>query len=195
MKWIGITGGIATGKSTVSKMIQDLGGVVIDADNLAAEVVQPNSFGIEAVKANFGPDILKPNGELDRKKLGEIIFKDAAKRLQLENILHPLIQWRSGQEREMLSHSGAPRAFYEASLIFEKGLQSKFDAIIVVTAQNDVQKKRLIERSKITASEAEKRIESQWPLVKKAEMASYVIDNNGSLTETKKQLLEILKKI
>ncbi|MBK9294605.1 MAG: dephospho-CoA kinase [Oligoflexia bacterium] len=195
MKWIGITGGIATGKSTVSKMLQDLGEVVIDADLLAKEVVQPESFGLNAVVTYFGPEVLKKSGELDRKKMAEIVFKDPTQRTLLENILHPLIQWRSLQEREVLQHSGKVKAFYDAALIYEKNLQSRFDAIIVVVANQDVQKKRLMERNKLTPVQAQKIIESQWPLLKKAEQAKYVIDNNGTINETKKQLVSILKEI
>jgi dephospho-CoA kinase len=195
MKWIGITGGIATGKSTVSKMIQDLGAVVIDADQLSREVVQPGSFGLQAISSNFGPDVITSMGELDRKKLAEIIFKDEIKRARLENLLHPLIQWRSQQERDILERRGLPFAFYDATLIFEKGLQYKFNGVIVVTADPEVQKKRLIERNKITAEEAEKRIAAQWPMTKKVQLANFVIDNSGSVAQTKAQVEKILKQI
>lgn len=194
MKWIGITGGIATGKSAVTKIIQDLGLVVIDADVLAREVVEKGSFGFRALVQIFGDQIVSSDGVLQREELGKIIFQDGKARLILEKILHPLIQWRALQEKMVLEAQGHKIAFYDAALIFEKDLSSKFDSVIVVKTDFDIQKKRLMERSKISEAEAEKRIAAQLSLEEKIKKAHYVIDNNDDLKKTRIQIKDLLEK-
>ncbi len=195
MKWIGITGGIASGKSTVTKMIQDLGFSVIDADVLAREVVLPGTFGLKALVQQFGLEILSANQELNRSRLGQIIFQNQQKRVLLERILHPLIQWRALEERLLLERSGLAVAFYDAALIYEKELAHKFDGVILVDAAPDVQKKRLIARNNISTEDAVSRIAAQIPLEKKKQLANFVIDNSGDYQATEKQVRLVLEKI
>ena len=215
MKWIGITGGIATGKSTVSKIIQDLGGVVVDADQLAREVVAPGTFGLGSLVQIFGPVILargentgsKSGGlsgtassggaepALDRAALGKIIFAEADKREIVERLLHPLIQRRALEEREKLSNQGLPRAFYDASLIFEKGMKDRFDSVILISTSFEVQKSRLMKRDGLSAADAEARIASQMPLSEKIKLADHVIENDGDTAGIRRQVEELLRKL
>lgn len=194
MKLIGLTGGIATGKSSVSSMIRDMGVPVLDADVFAREVVEPGSFGLRTIVEVFGKEIL--SGErLNRSALGEKIFADENSRLTLERILHPLIQWRLTQEARRFEREGRPLVFYDAALIYEKNLVSRFDAVVVITAPYDVQKQRLMKRSQISSDAAEKRLSTQWPLEKKTALAHHVIDNSGSLENTRKQVKELLSQL
>jgi dephospho-CoA kinase len=142
---------------------------------------------------NFGLGILNEQGQLDRARLGKIIFSDEKKRLHLEKILHPLIQWRAAQEKSQLEINGARLGFYDASLIYEKGLDSKFDCVVVVAVDEGTQKKRLMARSSMSPQEAQQRIQAQMPLSQKIERAHFVISNNGSLDETLKNVKEVLR--
>jgi dephospho-CoA kinase len=195
MKLIGLTGGIATGKSTVSKMIHDLGHKVIDADVLAREVVQSGSFGLEALVHVFGTDILTKNHELNREVLREKLFSDKDCRRVVENITHPLIQWRAKQEFANLESKGETLVFYDAALIFEKNLMNNFDYILVAHTPSDIQIKRLMSRDKVDEKTAVQRISSQWPLDKKKEGAHYLIDNGTTLAETEKQTRDLIEKL
>jgi dephospho-CoA kinase len=195
MKLIGLTGGIATGKSTVSKSLRDLGVPVIDADVLAREVLGENSFGLRSVIENFGQAVLKKDGSLDRAKLGAIIFSDQSLRERLERITHPLIQWRSTQEQEYYRIHGAPLIFYDAALIFEKKLTPQFDLVVVVKTSLETQNKRLGFRDKLTAAEINQRISSQIPIDEKAKLANYVIDNEGSIELTRHQVSVLVNKL
>lgn len=214
MKWIGLTGGIATGKSTVTKIIQDLGGAVVDADVLAREVVGPGSFGLEGLIQVFGPGVLKSRSgtggaisnsaggaagkekdPLDREALGAMIFSDPEKKRWLENLLHPLIQWRAQQEKLILERSGAQVAFYDAALIYEKNLSKNFDKVIVVSCTSEQQLERLIKRNGLSSSEAKKRLSVQMPPDEKVRLADEVIDNSGSLASTRDQVERLLRKL
>ncbi|MCC6278055.1 MAG: dephospho-CoA kinase [Oligoflexia bacterium] len=185
---MGLTGGIASGKSTVSKMLQDLGEVVVDADVLAREVVLPGSAGLRSVCEWFGPSVLKADGSLDRTKLRNEVFGSQDRRFLLENILHPLIQWRARQEFSYHKRRRESLVFYDAALIFEKGLVAQFGSVAVVYTKPEVQLKRLMEREKLSEEAAKSLIGAQWPLEKKKEAASVVIDNSGSVSETEKQV-------
>jgi dephospho-CoA kinase len=195
MKWIGLTGGIASGKSAVTAILRAEGFTVVDADQLAREVVQPGSFGLRSVTQVFGRGVLSKNLELDRTSLGREIFADAQKREWLEHILHPLIRWRALEERMALSRMGLSMAFYDAALIYERKLDPEFDAVVVVTTSPEIQVDRLMHRDKITLAEAQKRIDAQMPLAEKAAKAHHVIDNSKSLEQTKDQVLLLLRKL
>jgi len=198
MKLIGLTGGIATGKSTVSKMLRDLGLTVIDADVLAREVVEPGSFGLRALVQVFGFEILKNSGgvsELDRGLLSRKLFDDVNCRRVVENITHPLIQWRASQEFRKHFNLGENIIFYDAALIFEKNLRDKFNSILVVHTTPEIQIQRLKEREKIDHTHAKKRISSQIPISEKISGANHLIDNNGNLSQTKEQVIELIKKL
>ena len=180
---MGLTGGIATGKSAVAKILRELGYPVVDADVLARTVVKPGSKGLKSVTQVFGPEIILSNGELDRSTLGQIIFSDPAKRIQLEEILHPLIQEQRAHERRELERNETEIAFYDVPLLFEKNMQDEFDATVLVYAKPEVQKSRLSERDKISADEVERRLAAQMPIDEKVKLAKYVIINEAGLAE------------
>lgn len=194
MKLIGLTGGIATGKSLVSGILRDQGLDVVDADVLAREVVLPGSFGLRALVQVFGVEILN-DGNLDRSKLRQKIFSDNNARLVVERIVHPLIQWRSFQEFQRLIKAGRKLAFYDAALIFEKDMVSLFDLVTVVNAPSPLQLERLIARDKMDRESAMRLISSQWPMEKKIAGAHFVIENGGSLSDVKKAVSDFLDKL
>jgi dephospho-CoA kinase len=203
MKLIGLTGGIATGKSTVSKMLQDVGLVVVDADVLAREVVSPGSFGLKALVQVFGKEILKNHNskfELDRPQLAQKLFSDPDCRRVVENIIHPLIQWRAKEEFEILKRQGEKIVFYDAALIFEKELHKNFDHVIVVhtgTGQSaaETQIQRLASRDKINFEVAQERIKTQMPMGEKIKGASFLIDNSEALHKTEEQVKALIQKL
>lgn len=195
MKWIGLTGGIATGKSTVARILRDLGLPVVDADALAREVVRAGSEGWNLVVQDFGRDILNSSGELDREKLGKIIFSDPSQRQKLENLIHPLIQKRRAEERRLLEQQGCEMAFYDVPLLFEKNLESEFDATVLVYSSPEEQRARLHERDQLSDEQIEMRLKSQLPIDDKLKRASYVIFNHGTLPELKVNVLTVLAEL
>jgi dephospho-CoA kinase len=192
VKFIGLTGGIASGKSTVSEMIRALGVHVIDADILAREVVIPKTFGWWSVVDHFGQGILNADGEINRPRLAEIIFANKDRRQLLEKITHPLIQWRSQQEKKAYKQQNFSLVFYDAALIFEKKLEHLFDEVVVVNASEQVQAERLALRDKISAQEVELRLKSQIPIAEKVKKSHYVINNEGSVENTKDQVKKLI---
>jgi len=175
--------------------MRDQGYTVLDADILAREVTQPGSFGLEALVQVFGKDILKNNVELDRGLLARRIFDDEKSRRVVERITHPLIQWRAAQEIKRHGDQGEQIIFYDAALIFEKGLQGKFFKILVVHCPAETQIRRLVERDKISPEQAQKRLLAQMPIVEKIPLADYLVDNGGSLADTKKQVATVIEAI
>ncbi len=190
---VGLTGGIATGKSTVARMFQEHGIPVVNSDLVAREVVEPGTEGHKLVVEAFGKEILNPDGSINRKRLGELVFSDPQKRKRLEEILHPLITRRMGQKLEALEKAGVPLVVVEVPLLFEKGLQRSMDFTVVVRAPEKVQIKRLMQREGLSKQQALKRIKSQMPLEDKVKMADFVIDNSGDLEATKKQVSHVIK--
>ena len=188
---VGLTGGIASGKTTVSEMFADLGIPIVDADDLAREVVEPGTSGLRAIVAEFGPDVLDSDGRLDRKKVGDLVFNDEAARATLNDILHPRIGAAGAQRIASYEDHQAPYVIYEAALLVETGSHTAFPALIVVSAEESVQRLRLIARDGYTVQEANARIESQLPLAVKVEAADYVVTNNGNLEGTRHQVSEI----
>lgn len=193
MKWIGLTGGIASGKSTVAKILRDLGLPVVDADSLARLVVMPGASGLRAIAQTFGEDFVRPDGSLDRAKLGQLIFSESSHRLKLEGILHPLIQELKQAERLELENKGCEIAFYDIPLLFEKDLARDFDKTILVYCTPEEQLKRLVERDGLSRDEAARRIAAQLPIDSKMKLADFVIFNNGGQAELKANTLAILK--
>ena len=187
MDVIGLTGGIASGKSTVAGMLRDLGATVIDADEASRAVVEPGTPGLEAVVEAFGPDVL--DGErLDRWKLGAIIFEDEAARRRLEVITHPLIRaWMAERQREA-EERGEKRVVVDIPLLYENGLDRGLKAVIVVYAPAEVEMERLMARNGFSRTEAEQRLAAQLPIEEKKARATYVIDNSGSREETQEQV-------
>lgn len=191
MKRIALTGGIASGKSTVAGLLTDCGVPVVDADRLARQVVAPGSEGLAAVVAAFGPDVLDAGGGLDRAKMGRMVFSDSQNRKKLESILHPRIAAAGVAAMRELEEAGHPLSVYEAALIFENGLEDAFDATLLVTASKEHQMHRLQARDGLTESEALQRIEAQMPLREKEQKAAYVLRNEGSLQQLEQDLKAI----
>ncbi|MEE9275185.1 MAG: dephospho-CoA kinase [bacterium] len=185
----GLTGGIASGKTTVSRTLSRLGIPVFDADEIAREAVAPGTEGLAAVVEAFGPEVLAPGGELDRKRLGELVFADAAKRSRLEEILHPRImaeQDRLLDEAEAAGESSV--AVVDAALMIESGGWRRFDRVVVVDCGESLQIERLMRRDGIGEADARARLRAQIPLSEKVKLADKVIDSRGSLEETEAQV-------
>jgi dephospho-CoA kinase len=190
---IGLTGGIASGKSTVTKMIRELGIPVIDADQVARDVVKVGEEAYTQIVATFGQDILQANGEIDRAKLGAIVFHNEQERKKLNAIVHPAVRRRMMVEKEEYVQSGAKTIVLDIPLLFESELTHLIDKVIVVYVDDEVQLERLMKRNGFSKEEALARIRSQMPLREKVKKADAVINNNGTVEETKQQLLQILR--
>lgn len=175
---VGLTGGIASGKSTVARHFERLGVPSVDADLLAREVVEKGSAGLAAIVETFGEDILLPDGNLDRKAMGQRVFADPAARAQLNAITHPRIAALGAERVRMVGEKGVPYVLYEAALIVENGLHRAMAALVVVSADAATQRARIMQRDTLSLVEAEARINSQAPLEKKLAVADFVIDNS-----------------
>ncbi|WP_432363979.1 dephospho-CoA kinase [Sporosarcina sp. UB5] len=191
---IGLTGSIATGKSTVSRMLRQKGYPIVDADEIARLVVKPGSPVLNRIAEEFGSDVLLPDGSLNREKLGSLIFNDEEKRKTLNGIVHPAVRMEMIRQKEDWLAKGANTVVMDIPLLFESKLQSYVDKIIVVSAAPAVQRSRLIARNGYSPDEADARINSQLPIIEKEKGADAVINNNGTIDETEKQLDELLKK-
>lgn len=190
----GLTGGIATGKSTVSAMFAHLGCRLIDADRLAREVVAPGQPAHAAIVAEFGREVLAPDGYLDRKRLGAIVFADAERRKRLEAITHPAIRQRQMRILSVLEEEEFEGVVvWDAALLLESGGAAGMDRVIVVFADEATELRRLMARDGIGEADALARIRSQMPMVDKAKRAHYVIDNSGSRADTEAQVREVCR--
>jgi dephospho-CoA kinase len=186
---VGLTGGIASGKSTVSRQLAGLGCHVIDADVLAREVVAPGEPALRAIAEAFGREVLRPDGSLDRERVAGLIFADPEKRRRLEAITHPAIRERRAAVLEALAAGGFDGiVVQDAALLIEVGAHAQVDRLLVVYAEPAVQRERLMRRDGLDAAEAERRIASQMPLAEKVKLAHYVIDNSDSPDETAAQV-------
>jgi dephospho-CoA kinase len=189
---VGLTGGIATGKSTVSAMFRALGAEIIDADLLAREVVEPGEPAYHDVVAEFGGDVVQADGALDRKKLGAIVFADPACRKRLEQITHPAIRARFLQRLATLAASGfAGIVFFDAPVMIESGNYKNMDKLVVVATDDATQRGRLRDRDGSPVDEIERKIGSQMPVAEKAKLADYVIDNTGDRAATESQVARV----
>ncbi|WP_042146330.1 dephospho-CoA kinase [Paucisalibacillus sp. EB02] len=191
---IGLTGSISSGKSTVSSMFKDIQIPVIDADQISRDVVEPGEDALKEIVSEFGRDVLFPDGTLNRKKLGSVIFSDNEKRKKLNSIVHPAIRKRMLEQRESYLENGEPCIVMDIPLLFESKLTHMVDKILVVYVDEYVQLERLMERDNSTKEEALERIQSQIALKEKVKQADAVIDNNGSKEASYKQLRNILEK-
>jgi dephospho-CoA kinase len=186
---VGLTGGIASGKSRVSAILADLGAVVIDADLIAREVVARGTPGLDAVVAEFGPELLTSEGDLDRPAMGALVFGDAAARKRLEAIIHPLVHARSAElEAEAGDHAVV---VHDIPLLAEVGRAGSFDEVIVVDAPADLQVSRMVEDRGWTREDAESRIAAQATREDRLAIATHVIENTGTLADLRARVEEI----
>jgi dephospho-CoA kinase len=176
MRLVGLTGGIATGKSTFAAALRALGVPVIDADLLARRVVEPGTPALARITTLF-PDAVGPDGRLDRKALGARVFSDETARRRLEAITHPAIRAATAAETTRLGAEGHDLVFYDTPLLFEAGLDQAMALVVVVWAPREAQLRRLASRDGLTAAEAEARLRAQWPIDQKAALADAVIEN------------------
>lgn len=189
---IGLTGGIASGKSTVSNMLKEMNITVVDADVEARLAVDKGEPAYLKIIAEFGQDILLENGEIDRQKLGAIIFYQEEKRQLLNQIVHPEVRKRMLEKIQKASENQEEVIILDIPLLFESKLTFMVEKTILVYVDRETQLKRLRQRNQLSEADAQARVNSQMPLAEKVKLANAVIDNNGSIEETKKQLIEIL---
>ncbi len=188
MYLVGLTGGIASGKSYVANLLIELGAGVIDADDVARQVVEPGSSGLVQVVGAFGYEVLLPSGELDRKKLGEMVFSDPEKRVELEGILHPLIKIRT---TELISRQKEAIVVYAVPLLVEAKVDYPFDAVITVESGAENQISRLISSRGMSEAEATQRIQAQTSAAEREAIADYVIDSSGTKVQTREQVEKV----
>lgn len=190
---IGLTGSIASGKSTVAKMLEKYRFPIVDADQVARLVVEPGEPALTEIVAAFGEEILLEDGSLNRKKLGDLIFHDPSKRAILNGIIHPAIRKEMLRQRDEWLNNGAEVVIMDIPLLFESKLQHFVEKILVVSLSEEKQLERLMERNQLNEEEARARISSQLPLTVKEEGADAVIYNESTLEKTEQQLNYILK--
>lgn len=191
---IGLTGSIASGKSTVARMLGEYGLPIVDADVVARVVVEPGKDTLAKIAEAFGQDVITEKGEMDRAKVGSIIFRDESKRKVLNEIMHPAIRAEMLRQREEHFANGAKTVIMDIPLLFESKLQHYVEKILVVTVSEEIQLQRLMERNNLSEEEAHARISSQLPLSEKEKGADAVINNNGTIEETREQLEMVLRK-
>lgn len=189
---IGLTGSIASGKSTVAKMMTALGLPIVDADIVARDVVEPGTETLALIVKSFGEDILLEDGTLNRSKLGDIIFHEPAKRKVLNDIMHPAIRQEMLRQRDAYLEAGQKHVVMDIPLLFESKLQHFVERILVVSVSEEVQLRRLMERNQLSKEDALARMHSQLPMSVKEKSAHAVIYNNENLQQTEEQLLKIL---
>lgn len=193
---VGLTGSIAVGKSFVLEILRELGAFILDADQTAREVVEPDTIGLRKIVENFGEGILQPSGELDRIKLGTIVFNNEAKRQLLNSIVHPLVIETQGLWlEECAKEKPNGIAVVDAALMIESGSYKRFDKLIVVWCEFDIQLERLMTRSALSEIEALKRINSQMPQAEKKKFADFLIDSSKGFEDTRRQTIEIYGKL
>jgi dephospho-CoA kinase len=184
MRLIGVTGGIATGKSTVDRMLAAHGAVVIDADELARDAVRPGEPALDEVIARFGRGVIRPDGSLDRARLGDIVFADPDAREDLERITHPRITELIGKRIAAALAGSAPLVAVDIPLLFENAREAMFEGVLLVYAPREVQIERLRERNGLDEVAALQRLAAQLPIDEKRDRATWVIDNSGNLDAT-----------
>ncbi len=186
---LGLTGSIATGKSTVSAMLRQKGAYIIDADQVAREAAEPGSEGLKRIVAHFGEEMLDDEGNLDRTRLGAAIFKDPLKRKTLNQLLHPLImqtmQFHTDAIKKRIQHA---MIIWDVPLLIEENLTRYVEAVILVYVPREIQLKRLMKRNSLSEKEAMNRIEAQMDIEEKKKVADYIIDNSGTLSDTERQV-------
>ncbi len=190
---VGLTGGIASGKSTVAGMFVKGGATVLDGDELVRELQVPGTNVYKATVEAFGPDILQPDGTINRKLLGEMVFREERLRKRLETIVHPALVLAVEERLAELRKQGVPLCVVELPLLIEAGAEGRFDWVVVVTAPEELQVTRLMTDRGLSREEAVARIHAQMPLAEKAKRADFVIENGGDLQETEREVQEVIR--
>jgi dephospho-CoA kinase len=193
---VGLTGGIASGKSTVGRMFTELGCRAIDSDLITRKLFEPGDPVNKEVTTVFGPSVVAPDGSIDRRVLGELVFNNPELRQKLNGIVHPAIKQRQADWLARLQAADSHAiGIVEAALMIEVGTYKEYDKIIVVKCAPDVQRKRLKERSGLTPQQIESRIASQMPIEEKIKIADFVIDNSGDPGTTRQQVQEVYRQL
>ena len=195
MKLIGLTGGIASGKTAAAAILRRLGAAVIDADELSREVVQPGEEAWKEIIAAFSPAVLQQDKTLDRKKLRKLVFDDPAARKKLEAIIHPKVRALAEKKIRELQATGNEIIVYEVPLLFEGQLQLWLRPVILIACSTATQKQRLKQRDGLTDEQAQQHLNAQMSLEQKRRLADYVVENNGSLDDLEQQVKTVLDKI
>ncbi|PIO83210.1 dephospho-CoA kinase [Loigolactobacillus backii] len=190
---LGLTGGIASGKSTVSRYLNEFGFPVVDADIIAREVVEPGTIGLQQIIATFSEAVLKADGHLNRQYLGRIVFGQSKELAKLTKITAPLIRETVTERLQLLKEKKVPLIVLDVPLMFETGYDKLTDVTLLVVIPKELQLQRLMKRDQLTYTAALARINTQWPLAKKRALADVVIDNSGTVAQTKQQVLDFLK--
>jgi dephospho-CoA kinase len=190
---VALTGGVGAGKSTVADVLTGLGAVVVDADRLAREVVEPGTPGLSAVAAAFGRDVLAADGTLDRAALGRLVFADEAARRRLEGILHPLIRSR-GLELEQAAPAGT-LVVHDIPLLVETGQAGQFDEVVVVDVPVPVQVDRLVRDRGWSRQDAEARVAAQATREERLAAATYVVENTGTVEDLRDRVAEVFERL
>ena len=194
MRRIGLTGGIATGKSHVVRLLRQARVPVVDSDVLARDAVAPGTVGLAAVVGRFGPEILTASGELDRTRLGDLIFRDTAARRDLEALVHPVVRRGIADFFRGLPPD-TPLAVADIPLLFETRTERSFDQVIVVACAPATQIERIIARDGLSRDQAERRVAAQLPIEEKVRRADYVIRTDGTFAETDAQVAAVLARL
>ena len=195
MIWVGLTGGLASGKSSVARLLVDQGFPVIDADQVARDVLEPGEPGFDQVCAEFGKHLLNSEGRIDRAKLANEVFSDRDQLAKLERIVHPRVKERVSQIRAQLTSQGNKLAIYDVPLLFEKKMTGEFDKIIVVTCDRNQQIERAMKRNNWSKEQVEKILSSQTSLEEKVVQADFVIDNSSLWGKTVQQVLDLVNRL
>ncbi len=195
MKWIGLTGGLASGKSTAAQFLSQLGVTVIDADQLAKESLEPGKPAYQQVVQVFGPDFLLPDLQIDRRKLGQSIFSNKSLREKLESFIHPVVQTQVQELKIKYAKQGSSIAIYDIPLLYEKKLSSQFDGVLLISCSLQTQIDRMKSRNQWTDEEITSRLQSQMSLLDKEKLATWVIQNEDSLAMLQMRLAQWLEKL
>jgi dephospho-CoA kinase len=192
---IGLTGGIGTGKSTVSRMLEEFGATLIDSDQIVRELQAPGAPLLAEIAAALGPEVIQRDGSLDRARVGELVFRDAAARQRLNAVVHPAVGLETARRLAAAREAGAELVVLDIPLLFETRLHGTasranlgVQAVVVVYAPRELQIRRQLERNDYGREEALRRVEAQLPIEEKRALADHVIDNSGSLEETRRQV-------
>lgn len=192
LRVFGLTGGIGSGKSSVAALLRERGVPVVDADELAREAVAAGSAGLAEVVAAFGPEVVGPDGELDRKRVGSLVFADSAARKRLNAITHPIVRRLSQERFAALDAAGVSLAAYDVPLLFEVGLDQVLRPVVVVAAREATQLARVVARDALSEADVRARLAAQLPLAEKRARADHVLENDGTREDLARQVDALL---